>query len=77
MTEISLCGTITPDEEIVNVDFIKGKSGVLAPETEANIVTLSLSVYSTILSTFIALFCTPFPPLLHGVRVPSGRSSHC
>lgn len=39
MTELSPCGTITPDEEIVNVDFIKGKSGVLAPETEAKIVT--------------------------------------
>ena len=38
MTEISPCGAITPDEECGDIDFILGKSGLLAPLTEAKIV---------------------------------------
>lgn len=38
MTEISPCGAITPDEECGDIDFILGKSGLLAPMTEAKIV---------------------------------------
>lgn len=38
MTETSPCGSITPDSEIKSIEFIKGKSGLLAPGTEAKIV---------------------------------------
>ena len=38
MTEISPCGAITPDEECGDIDFILGKSGLLAPLTEAKII---------------------------------------
>ena len=38
MTETSPCGAITPDDKIESLEFIKGKSGLLAPETEAKIV---------------------------------------
>ena len=38
MTETSPCGAITPDSEISSIEFIKGKSGLLAPSTEGKIV---------------------------------------
>ena len=38
MTEISPCGAITPDELVRDMDYIKGKAGVLPPDTEAKIV---------------------------------------
>jgi 4-coumarate--CoA ligase len=38
MTELSPCGAITPDEECGDIDTITGKSGLLAPLTEAKIV---------------------------------------
>ena len=38
MTETSPCGSITPDALVSSIDFIKGKSGLLAPGTEGKIV---------------------------------------
>lgn len=38
MTEISPCGSITPDFAVKSVHDIKGKSGLLVPGTEAKIV---------------------------------------
>jgi acyl-CoA synthetase (AMP-forming)/AMP-acid ligase II len=56
MTEISPCGTITPDDEIVSVEFIKGKSGVLAPETEAKIVKSLLCIHFFLSNSTLMLF---------------------
>lgn len=44
MTEISPCGAITPDSECGDIDFILGKSGLLAPLTEAKIVDTETGV---------------------------------
>lgn len=38
MTETSPCGTITPDDQVANMEQILGKSGLLVPNTEAKII---------------------------------------